>query len=87
MQITRLPEKELKDRIDSYRKILAARYQKSRPPSAKWRPEIFDHKEHWQRMGRDHMQAALVVEYIKYVLGKHPEDKPDQARLLKGVFD
>ena len=39
-----------------------------------------DNKNHWNRMSRDEMESALVIEYMKYAPGK---TRPDE---VEGTF-
>ena len=65
-----LSAEELKDKMKLYVDILKKRYSRVSSNSVKWSPKIFEDKLQWLKMSKEEMQSALVVEYMKYVLGK-----------------
>jgi hypothetical protein len=65
-----LSMEELKDKMKLYVDILKKRYSRAPLRSVKWSPKIFENKLPWLEMSKEEMQSALVVEYMKYVLGK-----------------
>lgn len=69
-KISNLSVEELKDKMKLYVDILKKRYGQVPSKSVKWSPKIFEDKMQWLEMSKEEMQSALVVEYMKYVLGK-----------------
>jgi hypothetical protein len=69
-KIMNLSVEKLKEKVKLYVDILEKRYNKVPSKSVKWSPKIFEDKLLWQEMSKEEMQSALVVEYMKYVLGK-----------------
>jgi hypothetical protein len=65
-----LSAEELKDKMKLYVDILKKRYSRVSSNSVKWSPKIFEDELQWLKMSKEEMQSALVVEYMKYVLGK-----------------
>lgn len=60
----------LRSRMAIYSKVLKNRYDSGRQSSKKWIAKLFENKSHWQGMSREEMESAMVVEYMKYALGK-----------------
>jgi hypothetical protein len=69
-KIMNLSVEELKDKMKLYVDILKQRYGRVPLKSVKWSPKIFEGKMQWLEMSKEEMRSALVVEYMKYVLGK-----------------
>lgn len=69
-KINAMSEAELKERIKIYLNIMENRYGRNYRPPRAWSPEIFKDKRPWFQMSTEAMQSVLMVEYIKYVLGK-----------------
>jgi len=69
-KIMNLSVEELKEKLKLYVDILKKRYGQVPSKSVKWSPRIFEDKLQWPEMSKEEMQSALVVEYMKYVLGK-----------------
>jgi hypothetical protein len=65
-----LSVEELKDKMKLYVDILKQQYGRVPLKSVKWSPKIFEGKIQWLEMSKEEMRSALVVEYMKYVLGK-----------------
>jgi hypothetical protein len=68
--------------MQMYSKILKNRYDSEKQRSGKWPADIFDNKKHWSGMSQDEMQSVLVIEYMKYALGK---TRPDEVGELLGL--
>jgi len=71
----------LKSKMATYSKVLAKRYGSGQPRNKKWPPDLFKNNNRWRRMGREEMESALVIEYMKYALGKTRSD--DVRELLE----
>ena len=70
LKMMNLPVEELKDKMKLYVDILEKRYSQVSSNSVKWSPNIFEDKLQWLEMSKEEMYSVLVVEYMKYVLGK-----------------
>ena len=73
-KIKAMSDTELRAKIKIYVSILEKRYGREYRPPRQWSPKIFEDKSPWYQMSTEAMQSALMVEYIKVVLGK-TEDK------------
>jgi hypothetical protein len=65
-----------------YSKILKSRYGSGKPRSGKWPADIFDNLKYWSGMLQNEMQSVLVIEYMKYTLGK---SRPEEVGELLGL--
>jgi hypothetical protein len=74
-RIARLTDAELRDKIRIYRGILLTRAERLPGGARKHLPESFWDESVWERMGREAMESALVVENLKVYLGKTPLDE------------
>ncbi|MBT8363813.1 MAG: hypothetical protein KJP23_03845 [Deltaproteobacteria bacterium] len=81
-RIKALSRDALRSNMQMYSKILKNRYDSAKQRSGKWPADIFDNKKHWSGMSQDEMQSVLVIEYMKYALGK---TRPDEVRELLGL--
>ena len=81
-RIKALSRDALRSNMQMYSKILKNRYDSGKQRSGKWPADIFDNKKHWSGMSQDEMQSVLVIEYMKYALGK---TRPDEVRKLLGL--
>ena len=68
--ISKLPDDILRSKMDIYSKILKRRYNGDNHTGSKKIAKMLADKNHWTRMSRDEMEAALVIEYMKGVIGK-----------------
>ena len=73
-KIKAMSDTELRAKIKIYVSILEKRYGREYRPPRQWSPKIFEDKSPWYQLSTEAMQSALMVEYIKVVLGK-TEDK------------
>jgi len=74
-RITALSDTALKSKMKIYSQILEKRYNSGKKPTKKWIPRLFENKNHWLELSREEMESAMVIEYMKYILGKsRPED-------------
>ena len=69
-RITRLSDTDLISKMDIYAELLEERHNSGKQRGKKWPPDLFESKGHWRRLSREEMASALVVEYVKYALGK-----------------
>lgn len=78
-QIARLSDAGIREKMAVYRDILLARAERISGGAHKHLPESFWDERLWQRMSREEMESALVLESLKAHLGKSP---PDEVREL-----
>ena len=71
-QIRTYSDDTLRSKMDIYSSILKKRYTGDNPNGTKRLAKILADKDHWRRMSREEMEAALVIEYMKAVIGKTP---------------
>ena len=81
-RITGLPDAVLVSRMDIYARLLEKRYNTGSRRSKKWSADIFENKDHWRQLSREEMESALVIEYVKYALGK---SRPEEVGELLGL--
>jgi hypothetical protein len=74
-QIKALPADVLKSKMQIYSKIIKDRYDSGKQRSGKWPADIFDNQKHWGGMSQEEMQSVLVIEYMKYALGKTRQEE------------
>jgi hypothetical protein len=74
-RIRGLSENTLRSKMKIYSNILKNRYNSGNPRSKNLPSKLFDNTRHWQRMSKEEMQSALVVEYMKAVMGKTDADE------------
>jgi hypothetical protein len=78
-QIMRLSDATLISRMEIYSRLLEKRYNSGNQRSRKWPADIFENKNHWLQLSRQEMESALVIEYMKHVLGKN---RPNEVGAL-----
>jgi hypothetical protein len=81
-RIAKLTHSELLDKMETYRRLLAARGDKLSGGARESLPAVFWEDSYWKQMGRKEMEAALVLETLKAFLGKVPEAEVDDLVLL-----
>ena len=69
-KIKAMPDEELREKIRIYVSLLEKRYGRNYRPPRAWSPEIFKDKSPWYQMSSEAMRSALMMEYVKVVLGK-----------------
>ena len=74
-------EDTLRSKMKMYSGILQNRYVGGKGHAKKLPSHLFKVKDHWTQMSRDEMVSALVIEYMKYVVGK---TRPDEVSALFG---
>ena len=65
-----------------YSDILQNRYDGGKGHAGKLFSILFKNKNHWAQMSKDEMESTLVIEYMKYAVGK---TQPDEVRELLGL--
>jgi hypothetical protein len=60
----------LRSKMETYSNILRRRYNDGYRLTGKWPANLFEDKSHWAGMTKKEMRSALVVEYMKSVIGK-----------------
>ena len=83
-RIRRFSDDTLRSKMDIYADILENRYNGDSRNGKKVAKLLAD-KEHWSTMSRDEMEAALVIEYMKAVVGKTPADEIEKLLEFKTV--
>ena len=71
-QIRKFSDDALRAKMDIYSNILKRRYIGDNHSGKKWLPKLLADKDHWSGMSREEMESALVIEYMKAVIGKTP---------------
>jgi hypothetical protein len=69
-KISAMSENELREGIKVYLSTLENRYGHDYRPARTWSPKIFKDKSPWFQMSTEAMQAVLMMEYMKYAIGK-----------------
>ncbi len=72
-------EDALRSKMQIYSGILQNRYNGSKGHAKKLPAYLFNDKNHWAQMSKDEMESALVIEYMKYAVGK---TRPDEVAAL-----
>jgi hypothetical protein len=75
-------ENTLRSKMAIYSGILQNRYDGGKWHAKKLPSSLFKNKNHWARMSKDEMESALVIEYMKYAVGK---TRPDEVRAVLGL--
>jgi hypothetical protein len=75
-------EDTLRTQMKVYSGILQNRYDRGKGHAKKLPSFLFKNKDHWALMSKDEMESALVIEYMKYAVGK---TRPDEVRELLGL--
>lgn len=81
-RIVGLPGAALISKMEIYARLLEKRYNMGRQRSKKWPSNLLENKNHWRQLSRDEMESALVIEYMKYALGK---SRPEEVGELLGL--
>ncbi|KGM43171.1 hypothetical protein JY97_08985 [Alkalispirochaeta odontotermitis] len=77
-----LSEDALRSKMVLYSDMLPKRYGPGQPRSKKWPPDLLKDNHPWIDMTPQEMESILVIEYMKYALGK---TRADEVRELLGV--
>ena len=73
----------LRSKMQIYSRILQNRYDRGKGHAKKLPASLFKDKNHWAQMSRDEMESALVIEYMKYAVGKTRPDEVEELLDLK----
>jgi hypothetical protein len=79
-RIRGLSRDALRSKMDLYSNILKSRYNSGRRPLKKEASKLFEDQKHWHQMSKDEMESAMVIEYMKFSIGKTRSD--DVGELL-----
>jgi hypothetical protein len=69
-KINAMSENELREGIKIYLNTLENRYGHNYRPPRTWSPKIFKDKSPWFQMSTEAKQSILMMEYMKYAIGK-----------------
>ena len=75
-------EDTLRSKMAIYSDILQNRYDGGKGHAKKLPSFLFKNKNHWAQMSKDEMESTLVIEYMKYAVGK---TRPDEVSALLGL--
>ena len=84
-QIRRFSDDTLRSKMDIYADILKRRHNGDGRNGNKRVAKLLADKDHWSAMSRDEMEAALVIEYMKAVIGKTPVEEIEELLEFKMV--
>ena len=84
-RIRQFSDDTLRSKMDGYAKILNRRYNGDSPNGKQKLAKLLADKGHWSGMTRDEMEAALVIEYMKAVIGKTPAAEIEELLEFKTV--
>ena len=76
-------EETLRSKMQIYSGILQNRYNEGKGHPKKLPASLLKDKNHWAQMSRDEMESALVIEYMKYAVGKTRADEVEELLDLK----
>lgn len=82
LRIAALSDSALRDKMKTYRYLLAARSERAQDGSGKNLPESFWDEGVWGRMTREEMESTLILETFKAHLGKTTEEEVCRLSLL-----
>ena len=71
--------------MNTYSNILKKRYNGDSPNGKKKLAKLMADGGHWSGMSRDEMEAALVIEYMKAVIGKTPANEIEELLEFKTI--
>jgi len=84
-RIRKFSDDTLRSKMDIYSNILQRRYNGDNHNGKKRLAKLLADRDHWSGMSRDEMEAALVIEYMKAVIGKTPADEIEELLEFKTV--
>ena len=82
-RIRGLSDEAMKSKMAVYSEILKQRYGPGKPRNQKWPADLFKNNNRWRSMTREEMESVLVIEYMKYALGKTRPDEVGELLDLK----
>jgi len=65
-----LSEDALRSKMALFSDIMGKRYGPGQPRNRKWPPDLLKNRNPWIDMDPEEMESVLVIEYMKYALGK-----------------
>jgi hypothetical protein len=74
-RIASLTDDVLRDKMKTYRQLLAARGERLAGGARRHLPEAFYSDDYWQGLKREEMESILVLETLKAYLGRSPESE------------
>jgi len=80
--ILELTEDALRSKMVLFSDIIEKRYGPGQPRSRKWPPDLLKNKNPWIDITPAEMESILVIEYMKYALGK---SRADEVREMLGL--
>ena len=84
-RIRKFSDDTLRSKMDIFSDILKRRYYGDNLNGKKWLAKLLADKGHWSGMSREEMESALVIEYMKAVIGKTPAADIEELLELKAV--
>jgi len=84
-RIRNFSDDTLRSKMDIFSDILQRRYNGDSHRDKKWLAKLLADKGHWSGMSREEMESALVIEYMKAVIGKTPAADVEELLELKRV--
>jgi len=84
-RIRKFSDDTLRSKMNTYSRILQRRYNGDNHNGKKRLAKLLADKGHWSGMSRDEMEAALVIEYMKAVIGKTPAAEIEELLEFKTV--
>ena len=84
-RIRKFTDDTLRSKMDIFSDILKRRYNGDNLNGKKWLAKLLADKGHWSGMSREEMESALVIEYMKAVIGKTPAADIEELLELKAV--
>jgi len=77
-RIRKFSDDTLRSRMNTYSHILKRRYNGDNLNGKKRLSKLLGDKALWSEMSRDEMESALVIEYMKAVIGKTPASEIEE---------
>jgi hypothetical protein len=84
-RIRKFSDDTLRSKMNTYSHILKRRYNGDNHNGKKRLSKLLEDRDHWSGMSRDEMEAALVIEYMKGVIGKTPAAEIEELLEFKTV--
>jgi hypothetical protein len=84
-RIRKFSDDTLRSKMNTYSHILQRRYNGENQNGKQRLSKLLADRGHWSGMSRDEMEAALVIEYMKGVIGKTPAAEIEELLEFKTV--
>ena len=81
-RIRGLSHEALQSKMKAYYQILKSRYNSNNQLSKNWPVKLIENQNYWHAMAKEEMESAMIVEYMKYVLGKN---RSEEVELFLGL--